>query len=141
MDGETSGGGLTPVSVRYKFWSCCCIKTLDFNSFLDQKGCSSGRHCWVTKKVQHLSHWGGGGRNSCWKVVFVQDKKKVACRHDWHQTGNSVVLTIYAKNANADLCCVEANRTVVSVSGPRVAGQRVTVSPGVSPPALLPNPV
>eukprot|EP00066_Takifugu_rubripes_P029355 XP_011618621.1 PREDICTED: cysteine and histidine-rich domain-containing protein 1-like [Takifugu rubripes] len=76
----------------YKFWSCCCIKTTDFNAFLDQKGCSSGRHCWVTKK----------------------DKKKVACRHDWHQTGNSVVLTIYAKNANADLCCVEANRTVLS---------------------------
>lgn len=61
VDGETGGGDgggerLTLVSVRYKFWSCCCIKTVDFNSFLDQKGCSSGRHCWVTKKVQHLSH-------------------------------------------------------------------------------------
>lgn len=56
----------------------------------------------------------------------MQDKKKVACRHDWHQTGNSVVLTIYAKNANADLCCVEANGTVVSVSPCDRRGQRVT---------------
>lgn len=45
----------------------------------------------------------------CW-----QDKKKVACRHDWHQTANQVVITIYAKNANPQHSYVEANRTVVS---------------------------
>uniref|UniRef100_A0A3P8TD02 Zgc:92429 n=1 Tax=Amphiprion percula TaxID=161767 RepID=A0A3P8TD02_AMPPE len=66
---------------RYKYWSCCCIKTTDFNAFLDQKGCSSGKHRWVPK----------------------QDKKKVACRYDWHQTGNNVFVTIYAKNANPEL--------------------------------------
>ncbi|XP_026208151.1 CHORD and p23_melusin_like domain-containing protein [Anabas testudineus] len=76
----------------YKYWSCCCIKTVDFNAFLDQKGCTTGKHCWVPK----------------------QDKKKVACRHDWHQTGNSVVVTIYAKNANPDASSIEANRTVLS---------------------------
>uniref|UniRef100_A0A3Q3XAA6 Uncharacterized protein n=1 Tax=Mola mola TaxID=94237 RepID=A0A3Q3XAA6_MOLML len=76
----------------YKYWSCCCVKTTDFNAFLDQKGCSTAKHRWVPK----------------------QDKKKVACRHDWHQTGNDVVVTIYAKNANPDLCCIEANRTVLS---------------------------
>ncbi|XP_061618921.1 cysteine and histidine-rich domain-containing protein 1 [Phyllopteryx taeniolatus] len=76
----------------YKYWSCCCIRTEDFNAFLDQKGCTSGKHRWVLK----------------------QDKKKVACRHDWHQTANSVVVTIYAKNANAEFTCIEANGTVIS---------------------------
>ncbi|XP_037116258.1 cysteine and histidine-rich domain-containing protein 1 [Syngnathus acus] len=76
----------------YKYWSCCCIRTVDFNAFLDQKGCTAGKHRWVPK----------------------QDKKKVACRHDWHQTANSVVVTIYAKNANAEYSCIEANGTVVS---------------------------
>uniref|UniRef100_A0A4W6CKZ2 Zgc:92429 n=1 Tax=Lates calcarifer TaxID=8187 RepID=A0A4W6CKZ2_LATCA len=74
----------------YKYWSCCCIKTIDFNAFLDQKGCTTGKHRWIPK----------------------QDKKKVACRHDWHQTGNSVVVTIYAKNAYPELSCIEVNRTV-----------------------------
>ncbi|KAM7366492.1 hypothetical protein PAMP_015930 [Pampus punctatissimus] len=76
----------------YKYWSCCCIKTIDFNDFLDQKGCMAGKHCWVPK----------------------QDKKKVACRYDWHQTGNNVVVTIYAKNTNPEFSCIEANRTVLS---------------------------
>nr|XP_019962364.1 PREDICTED: cysteine and histidine-rich domain-containing protein 1-like [Paralichthys olivaceus] len=76
----------------YKYWSCCCIRTIDFNAFLDQKGCTAGKHRWIPK----------------------QDKKKVACRHDWHQTGNNVVVTIYAKNANPEFSCVEANGTVLS---------------------------
>ncbi|TKS93080.1 Cysteine and histidine-rich domain-containing protein 1 CHORD domain-containing protein 1 [Collichthys lucidus] len=42
------------------------------------------------------------------------DKKKVACRHDWHQTGNNVVVTVYAKNPNPELCSIEANRTVLA---------------------------
>ncbi|CAK6976403.1 cysteine and histidine-rich domain-containing protein 1 [Scomber scombrus] len=76
----------------YKYWSCCCIKTIDFNEFLDQKGCVGGKHRWVPK----------------------QDKKKVACRFDWHQTGKNVVVTIYAKNTNPEISFVEANRTVLS---------------------------
>ncbi|XP_047429186.1 cysteine and histidine-rich domain-containing protein 1 [Mugil cephalus] len=76
----------------YKYWSCCCIKTTDFNAFLDQKGCTTGKHRWVPK----------------------QDKKKVACRHDWHQTASNVVVTIYAKNANPEFTSIEANRTVLS---------------------------
>uniref|UniRef100_A0A8C1S6X2 Zgc:92429 n=1 Tax=Cyprinus carpio TaxID=7962 RepID=A0A8C1S6X2_CYPCA len=76
----------------YKYWNCCCIKTTDFNAFLDQKGCTTGKHCWIPKK----------------------DKKKVACRHDWHQTGNQVVVTIYAKNSSPEQCYVEANRTVLT---------------------------
>ncbi|KAG7464746.1 hypothetical protein MATL_G00168840 [Megalops atlanticus] len=77
----------------YKYWSCCCIQTTDFNAFLDQKGCTTGKHRWVPK----------------------QDKKKVACRHDWHQTGNQVVVTLYAKSANPEQSTIEANRTVLSI--------------------------
>ncbi|XP_010788872.1 cysteine and histidine-rich domain-containing protein 1-like [Notothenia coriiceps] len=77
---------------RYKYWNCCCIRTIDFNAFLDQKGCSTGVHRWVPK----------------------QDKKKVACRYDWHQTGDNVIVTIYAKNANPNFSSIEANRTVLS---------------------------
>ncbi|KAM8897612.1 cysteine and histidine-rich domain-containing protein 1 isoform 2-T2 [Spinachia spinachia] len=76
----------------YKYWNCCCIKTIDFNAFLEQKGCSTGKHRWVPK----------------------QDKKKVACRYDWHQTGDDVVVSIYAKNANPELSRIEANGTVLS---------------------------
>ncbi|XP_051983101.1 cysteine and histidine-rich domain-containing protein 1-like [Xyrauchen texanus] len=76
----------------YKYWNCCCIKTTDFNAFLDQKGCTTGKHCWIHK----------------------QDKKKVTCRHDWHQTGNQVVVTIYAKNSSPEHSYVEANRTLLT---------------------------
>ncbi|CAL8241394.1 unnamed protein product [Merluccius merluccius] len=76
----------------YKYWSCCCIQTFDFNAFLDQKGCSTGTHRWIPK----------------------QDKKKVACRQDWHQTANTVFVTVYAKNANPEFSFIEANRTVIS---------------------------
>ncbi|TNN70137.1 Cysteine and histidine-rich domain-containing protein 1 [Liparis tanakae] len=35
----------------YKYWNCCCIRTIDFNAFLDQKGCSTGKHRWIPKQV------------------------------------------------------------------------------------------
>ncbi|KAM9407057.1 cysteine and histidine-rich domain-containing protein 1 [Salvelinus alpinus] len=76
----------------YKYWSCCCVKTIDFNAFLDQKGCTNGKHRWVQKL----------------------NNKNVACRHDWHQTATQVYVTIYAKNANPELSYVEANRTVLT---------------------------
>lgn len=76
----------------YKYWSCCCIKTIDFNAFLDQKGCTSGKHCWIAKK----------------------NKTKVACRHDWYQTGSNVMVTIYSKNAMPEHSYVEANRTMLT---------------------------
>ncbi|CAK5010131.1 unnamed protein product [Meloidogyne enterolobii] len=30
-----------------KYWSCCERKTTDFGAFLDQQGCSRGKHCWT----------------------------------------------------------------------------------------------
>lgn len=44
---------------------------------------------------------------------LLQNKKMVACRHDWHQTGSQVVITVYAKNAVQEQSYIEANRTTV----------------------------
>uniref|UniRef100_A0A8D0L2L9 Integrin subunit beta 1 binding protein 2 n=1 Tax=Sphenodon punctatus TaxID=8508 RepID=A0A8D0L2L9_SPHPU len=76
-----------------KSWSCCGMKTTDFTDFLEQQGCSPGKHTWVKQ----------------------QDKKVASCRQDWHQTSNQVVVTIYAKNPLPALCSVKANRTVLDV--------------------------
>ncbi|CAM4603848.1 unnamed protein product [Lepidochelys olivacea] len=76
-----------------KYWSCCGIKTTDFSAFLEQEGCSTGKHSWLKK----------------------EDKKLVSCRQDWHQTSSQVVVTIYAKNPLPALSSVTANRTVIDV--------------------------
>ncbi|XP_042336004.1 integrin beta-1-binding protein 2 [Sceloporus undulatus] len=78
-----------------KYWSCCGIKTTDFTAFLEQKGCSRGRHIWAKKQQQ--------------------DKKLVTCRQDWHQTGGQVVVTVYAKSPRPELSSVKANRTRVDI--------------------------
>lgn len=46
-------GGPTPR--RMKYWSCCGVRTTDFSAFLEQPGCSTGRHCWTGKAVRELS--------------------------------------------------------------------------------------
>ncbi|XP_065702987.1 integrin beta-1-binding protein 2 [Patagioenas fasciata] len=76
-----------------KYWSCCGVKTTDFSAFLEQPGCSSGRHCWTVKG----------------------DKKAVSCRQDWHQTSSQVVVTVYAKNPLPAHSSVKANRTTLEV--------------------------
>ncbi|KGL90677.1 Cysteine and histidine-rich domain-containing protein 1, partial [Charadrius vociferus] len=76
-----------------KYWSCCGVKTTDFSTFLEQPGCSNGRHCWMRKG----------------------DKKAVSCRQDWHQTSSQVVVTVYAKNPLPTLSSVKANRTMLEV--------------------------
>ncbi|XP_067160241.1 integrin beta-1-binding protein 2 isoform X2 [Apteryx mantelli] len=35
-----------------KYWSCCAVRTTDFGAFLEQPGCSTGRHCWADKGLQ-----------------------------------------------------------------------------------------
>lgn len=32
-----------------KYWSCCRRKTSDFNTFLAQEGCTTGKHLWTKK--------------------------------------------------------------------------------------------
>uniref|UniRef100_A0A674I9D4 Integrin subunit beta 1 binding protein 2 n=1 Tax=Terrapene triunguis TaxID=2587831 RepID=A0A674I9D4_9SAUR len=73
-----------------KYWSCCGIKTTDFSAFLEQEGCSTGKHSWIKK----------------------EDKKLVSCRQDWHQTSSQVVVTIYSKNPLPALSSVTASRTI-----------------------------
>uniref|UniRef100_UPI00398F38B8 cysteine and histidine-rich domain-containing protein 1-like isoform X2 n=1 Tax=Pristiophorus japonicus TaxID=55135 RepID=UPI00398F38B8 len=75
-----------------KYWSCCKIKTTDFEEFIEQPGCIKGKHLWTKKEA---------------------DKKLVGCRHDWHQTGSVVVFTIYAKTSNPEVSYIDANRTMV----------------------------
>ncbi|XP_063286912.1 cysteine and histidine-rich domain-containing protein 1 [Pelobates fuscus] len=77
-----------------KYWSCCKRKTSDFNTFLSQQGCSTGTHLWIKKD---------------------DGKKVVPCRHDWHQTGGGVTISIYAKNSVPELSFVEANSTLVNI--------------------------
>lgn len=36
-----------------KYWSCCKKKTTEFSLFLDQPGCTQGKHIWFSK-VYHL---------------------------------------------------------------------------------------
>ncbi|NXE59181.1 CHRD1 protein, partial [Calcarius ornatus] len=75
-----------------KYWSCCKRKTSDFNTFLAQEGCTRGTHVWTKKDA---------------------GTKVVPCRHDWHQTGGEVTVSVYAKNSVPDLSYVEANSTMV----------------------------
>uniref|UniRef100_A0A2I3HDY1 Cysteine and histidine-rich domain-containing protein 1 n=1 Tax=Nomascus leucogenys TaxID=61853 RepID=A0A2I3HDY1_NOMLE len=77
-----------------KYWSCCRRKTSDFNAFLAQEGCSTGKHIWAKKDA---------GENV------------VPCRHDWHQTEGEVTISVYAKNSLPELSRVEVNSTLLNV--------------------------
>lgn len=59
-----------------KYWSCCQKKTSDFNSFLNQAGCETGKHIWRKDE---------------------DNSKLVQCRWDYHQTGSHVIVSVYAK--------------------------------------------
>ncbi|XP_048389154.1 cysteine and histidine-rich domain-containing protein 1-like isoform X2 [Stegostoma tigrinum] len=76
-----------------KYWSCCKRKTSDFNSFMSQGGCTQGKHMWTKATAS----------------------KVVPCRHDWHQTGGQVIITVYAKNSDPELSYVEANSSVLNI--------------------------
>lgn len=71
----------------YKYWSCCNKKTTDFSEFLAQKGCTNGSHQWSDPS----------------------QKKVVECRYDWHQTGETVNFTAYAKKILPDRCLINCN--------------------------------
>ncbi|XP_035221138.1 cysteine and histidine-rich domain-containing protein 1-like, partial [Stegodyphus dumicola] len=71
-----------------KYWSCCVKRTTDFDSFLEQIGCTTGKHKWLKDKNM---------------------EQRAKCRYDWHQTGNSVVISVYSKCPLPDLSFVDAN--------------------------------
>lgn len=79
----------------YKFWSCCSKRTSDFDEFLKQVGCETGRHEW-TRPSEVL-------------------QKKSTCRYDWHQTGKFTTITIYSKMPDPESCVVKVNATSVSI--------------------------
>jgi len=68
-----------------KYWSCCQRKTSEFQQFMEQEGCTIGKHKWV------------------------DDKKgtEVVCRYDWHQTASTVTVAIYAKKYDPELSTIE----------------------------------
>lgn len=80
----------------YKFWTCCNKRTSDFQEFLKQTGCTTGKHEWM-------------------KPSEVAEKKST-CRYDWHQTSKHVLVSIYAKVCDPEKCCVEVNPTKVSAT-------------------------
>jgi len=34
----------------YKFWGCCKKRVINFDDFLNQKGCAEGEHCWTLRE-------------------------------------------------------------------------------------------
>lgn len=70
-----------------KYWSCCKKKTTEFGDFLAQKGCTEGDHQWADPS----------------------QKKVVECRFDWHQTGDTVNFTVYAKKIVPERCTITCN--------------------------------
>nr|KAF6437243.1 cysteine and histidine rich domain containing 1 [Molossus molossus] len=61
---------------------------------LDKLKLSSGKHMWTAKDA---------------------GKKVVPCRHDWHQTGGQVTISVYARNSLPELSQVVANSTLLNV--------------------------
>ncbi|PIK56992.1 putative cysteine and histidine-rich domain-containing protein 1 [Apostichopus japonicus] len=78
-----------------KYWSCCKIKTSDFDNFMAQPGCETGDHRWIETEQEKA--------------------QKVACRYDWHQTSGFAVLSIYCKNTRPENTVVRANPVRLSV--------------------------
>jgi len=75
-----------------KYWSCCQRKTSDFDNFLNQEGCTIGKHLW-----------------------FKIDTEQVECRHDFHQQGSFAILTVYSKNSVPDKTTVKANKIKLEI--------------------------
>jgi len=71
-----------------KYWSCCVKRTTDFDSFLEQVGCTTDKHKWhKDKNAENIAK----------------------CRYDWHQTANSVIISVYSKCPLPEQSYIEAN--------------------------------
>ena len=81
-----------------KYWSCCQRKTTDFNAFLDQAGCMTGKHVWRKKKV----------------AAAEMDRSSTA-RLDWYQTGDVVVVSIFSKLPIPSESLILANPVKLSI--------------------------
>ncbi|VDN55278.1 unnamed protein product [Dracunculus medinensis] len=72
-----------------KFWSCCEKKTTDFGAFMEQKGCTAGKHNWSKIEI---------------------DAK---IREDWFCRSGFVHLNIYCKGVMPDKCSVKCDGLVL----------------------------
>lgn len=81
-----------------KYWSCCQRKTSDFTAFLNQAGCTTGKHVW--RKL---------------KVAPCDVDKSRTCRLDWYQTGDLVVVSIYSKLPIPTESLIRANAVKLSI--------------------------
>ncbi|CAH1799897.1 unnamed protein product [Owenia fusiformis] len=79
-----------------KYWSCCRRKTSDFNTFMSQEGCTSGKHLW--------------------KKNEADGEKQAVCRFDWFQTGNFITISIYSKVAVPEKSYVEVNKVTANIN-------------------------
>ncbi|KRZ61420.1 Cysteine and histidine-rich domain-containing protein 1 [Trichinella nativa] len=61
-----------------KYWSCCEKKTSNFDDFLNQVGCETGKHDFSVQ----------------------EEHKRSKCRFDWFQTADNVHVNVYAKLIN-----------------------------------------
>ncbi|KRZ70542.1 Cysteine and histidine-rich domain-containing protein 1, partial [Trichinella papuae] len=61
-----------------KYWSCCEKKTSNFDDFLNQVGCETGKH----------------------DFSVLEEHKRRKCRFDWFQTADCVYVNVYAKLIN-----------------------------------------
>lgn len=86
-----------------KYWSCCQRKTTEFDAFLNQLGCTSGRHAWTTEEAATTTG----------TVVTPSTSQ---CRFDWFQMSGTVTLSVYAKNIMPESADVRCNEVFLSVS-------------------------
>ncbi|KAJ3047975.1 hypothetical protein HK097_010993 [Rhizophlyctis rosea] len=63
-----------------KGWSCCSRKVLEFDEFLRIQGCKNGKHRFTEPKSDA--------------------PETVHCRHDWYQTQNSIIISVFAKKVD-----------------------------------------
>ncbi|KAG5455009.1 Cysteine and histidine-rich domain-containing protein 1 [Clonorchis sinensis] len=80
-----------------KYWTCCNRKTSEFESFMEQIGCATGRHNWTEKAARATN-------------LAVSIAAQATCRHDWFQLPGQVIITVYAKAVIPESVNVTANR-------------------------------
>uniref|UniRef100_A0A9J2P0U7 CS domain-containing protein n=1 Tax=Ascaris lumbricoides TaxID=6252 RepID=A0A9J2P0U7_ASCLU len=72
-----------------KYWSCCEKKTSDFGAFLEQRGCTTGSHCWS------------------------KNERVDKIREDWFCRSGHIHLNVYCKGALPDDCVVESDGLIL----------------------------
>uniref|UniRef100_A0A0N4ZPY3 Cysteine and histidine-rich domain-containing protein 1 n=1 Tax=Parastrongyloides trichosuri TaxID=131310 RepID=A0A0N4ZPY3_PARTI len=72
-----------------KYWSCCNRKTSDFQSFLNQEGCTHGDHCF--KKLETI----------------------VKVKHDWFSRSDFIHVNLYCKGSLPSSCIFKSNGLVL----------------------------